>query len=294
MKDTRTVLLILLSVGLVSTWVYHIYDKTIYSQQKNEVSVKKADTPPGIQDSLEKIYSLTVDKLATQLDSAKNTTGLLQSELIARLGEINLLKTEIADLLKKSNVKKEDLDLAGRKTTEFQQLVARLPKKSTGIAEEKKEPFPLPNEMKIQEEKDLPIERTNTASVFTASDLRFTPVGLKNDREEETNDAQTADKLFISFAVKNNNTGYNNAEVFAIIIQPDGKVLQPDVWESATISTHDYGRKPYTRKLSFEYQKGETKHLSLTLKSEDYEKGNYKLQVFHNGYMIGETMKTLN
>jgi hypothetical protein len=46
--------------------------------------------------------------------------------------------------------------------------------------------------------------------------------------------------------------------------------------------------------VKFEYQKGELKHLQLTLTPEDYEKGNYRLQVFHNGYLIGETVKRLN
>ena len=89
-------------------------------------------------------------------------------------------------------------------------------------------------------------------------------------------------------------TGFSNAEVFAVITQPDGKVIQPDVWEAASINTHDFGKKRYTRKMKFEYQKGETKQLELTLKPEDYERGNYKLQVFHNGYLIGETVRKLN
>ncbi|HWR33310.1 MAG TPA: hypothetical protein VN451_07290, partial [Chitinophagaceae bacterium] len=84
------------------------------------------------------------------------------------------------------------------------------------------------------------------------------------------------------------------AEVYAVITQPDGNVMQTDVWETSSIITHDFGKKRFTRKLRFEYQRGEIKRLELTLKPEDYEKGNYKLQVFHNGYLIGETMKKLN
>ena len=298
MKDTRSILLVLLSVGIVATWVYHLYDKTQYSKLKKELTAKEpADMTRGIQDSLQKVYSLAVDRLGTQLDSAKNSAGLLQGELTARMDEINLLRTEIADLLRKSMVKKEDLDLAGKKTTRFQQLVARLPEKNNGIAEEKKQPPPLPGEIKIPEDRqeiNPSTENITNNSIFTASDLHFTPVALKNEQEEETNEAQNADKLIISFAVKNTNTGYNNAEVFAVITQPDGKVLQTDVWDAATINTHDYGKKKYTRKLKFEYLKGETKHLQLTLKPEDYEKGNYRLQVFHNGYLIGEAVKTLN
>ncbi|MBI5858747.1 MAG: hypothetical protein HZB42_14035 [Sphingobacteriales bacterium] len=294
MKDTKTILLALLSIGLVATWVYHIYDKTKYSGSKANTEKQEQNAVKKIQDSLQQVYNTTLYTLGVQLDSAKNTAGLLQGELTVRLDEINQLRTEIAGLLKKSYSRKEDLDLAGRKTSELQQLVAGLPGKTKTGAEEKKTTSQLHPDTQFSSPggdntKDNPV------SLFTASDLKFTPLTVSDDEKEtETNDAEKTNKLSISFTVKNNSTGFNNAEVFAIITEPDGKVMQPDVWEAATINTHDFGKKPYTRKMRFEYQKGELKRLQLTLSPEDYEKGNYRLQVFHNGYLIGETIKTLN
>jgi len=289
MKDTRTILLGLLSVGLVATWVYHLYDKTKYGKAKPAIELKQAELSiKELQDSLQRVYTSTVNDLSGQLDSARNTAGVLQSELIAKLDEINRLKTEISDLLRKNNVRREDIDLAGRKTTKFQQLVADLPKGNA----ERKEINSVFNENNYTESKTTiqPEEKINTP-VFTASDLKFTPT---NDKEEETTQAENTSKLIISFAVRNSAADFNNAEIFAIITQPDGKVMQTDLWESASINTYEFGKKTYTRKVRFEYQKGEIKHLQLTLKPEDYEKGNYRLQVFHNGYLIGETIKRLN
>ncbi len=298
MKDTKTILLALLSLGLVATWVYHLYDKTKYSAVKPAAEREKTGLPSikSLQDSLQQVYTSTVSRLGAQLDSAKNTAGLLQGELAAKLNEINLLRTEIADLLRKHNAKQEDMALAGRKTTKLQQLVAGLPKKDNNTAEETKSPAPLTNVATNTESKPViePVEKNITTPLFTATDLKFIPVKITDDKEEETNEAENTNKLLISFAVKNNTADFNNAEVFAIITQPDGKVMQTDVWESASINTHDFGKKMYTRKMRFEYQKGETKLLQLTLKPEDYEKGNYRLQVFHNGYLIGETFKRLN
>lgn len=297
MKDTKTILLALLSLGLVATWVYHLYDKTKYSNttplaesKEPALSIKK------LQDSLQTVYTFAVERLGAQLDSVKNTAGLLQGELAAKLNEINMLRTEIADLLKKNNAKKEDMDLAGRKTTKLQELMAGLPKKNSNIPEEPKPVALVSTENNNPEIKPGidPAETTTTPALFTASDLKFIPLKITDDKEEETNEAEDASKLLISFAVKNNTTGFNKAEVFAIITQPDGKVMQTDLWETATIDTRNFGKRPYTRKVKFEYQKGETKLLQLTLKPEDYEKGNYRLQVFHNGYLIGETVKRLN
>jgi hypothetical protein len=70
--------------------------------------------------------------------------------------------------------------------------------------------------------------------------------------------------------------------------------MQTDVWDAASISTHDYGKKAYTRKMRFEYLKGETKQLQAIIRPEDYERGNYTLQVFHNGYLVGQAVKILN
>lgn len=290
MKDTKTILLGLLSLGLVATWVYHLYDKTKYTTAKPATPV--SSSVKNQQDSLQQIYTSTVNRLGAQLDSAKNTAGLLQGELAAKLNEINLLKTEIADLLRKNNAKQEDMALAGRKTTKLQQLVADLPQKNNTAKTEIKEQAPVVAES--TQPAAAAAEKTTEPALFTASDLKVIPIRINGEAEEETNEAENAGKLLISFAVKNNATGFNNAEVFAIITQPDGKVMQTDVWETASINTHDFGKKVYTRKMRFEYQKGETKQLQLTLKPEDYEKGNYRLQVFHNGYLIGETVRRLN
>ena len=60
------------------------------------------------------------------------------------------------------------------------------------------------------------------------------------------------------------------------------------------MDTNDGGKIGYTRMVKFDYQKGETKHLLFTINPDDYQKGNYSLQVYHNGYKIGETTKALN
>ena len=292
MKDTRTILLGLLSLGLVATWVYHLYDKSQYSRATTITGIKDTELSiKNLQDSLQQVYNT----LSVQLDSAKNTAGMLQGELIAKLDEINLLKTEIADLLKKTNAKKEDIDLAGRKTTKFQQLVSDLPKNNS-ITAETKESIAVTNENvnSINRTETKSTSKSTGTPVFTASELKFTPIQITDDKEEETNQTENISKLVISFAVRNSLADLNNAEVFAVITQPDGKVMQTDLWETASINTHDFGKKTYTRKVKFEYQKGELKHLQLTLTPEDYEKGNYRLQVFHNGSLIGETVKILN
>jgi hypothetical protein len=300
--------MVMLSVGLVGTWIYHLYDKTQYSNRRTEVYIKDSiAVAQGVQDSLQKIYSRTINNLDAELDSTKNTAGLLKGELSTKLFEINRLRTEIATILKKNNFKKEDLDLARKKTVELQQLVADLQNRNNSIEEEKQQIASVLEKVSVQvtslessnqqlgKENKALIEKVTLGSTFVASELRFSPVTVKNDKELETNLAKKTSKFVVSFTVQNNITDYTNAEVFVVINQPDGKVLTSDAWESSSsIDTHNEGKKRYTRKVKFDYNKGETKRLIFSLNAEEYLKGNYTIQLYHNGYMIGQSVKVLN
>ncbi|MBC7875344.1 MAG: hypothetical protein H7Y01_15190 [Ferruginibacter sp.] len=307
MKDTKSLLLGMLSVGLVGTWVYHLYDKTQYSKRRTEVYIKDSiAVAQGVQDSLQKRYAYAISDLDAQLDSTKSTAGQLQGALQTKLSEINRLRNEIATILRKNNITKEDLGMARTKTVELQQLIAELQNKNTTIEEEKKQISTVLDKVTVQvkdlegnvqklgQENKVLTEKVALASAFVASELNLSPVTVKNDKEQETTQAKKASKLVISFTVQNNIAENEIAEVFVIITQPTGSILRnDDVWEATTITLQNGQRINYTRKVRFEYQKGEAKRLIFSLNAEEYLKGTYTLQVYHNGYMIGQTMKTL-
>ncbi len=306
MKDTKSLLLVLLSAGLLGTWVYHLYDKTKYSNQRKEIFIKDSiAVAEGVQDSLHKLYSYTINDLDAKLDSTKTNAGLLKGELNNKLSEIYRLKNEIASILKKNDVRKEDLVLARKKAAELQQLVQELKSRNTTIEEEKQQISAVLDNVTLQmksmegnvqqltKENKVLSEKVILASTFVASAISLSPVTIKNNREVETSSVNKVSKLVVSFSVQNNITDESDAEVYIIVTQPDGKVLRPDVWESFSIDTRNEGTKSYTRKVRFEYQKGETKELIFSLNPEEFLKGTYKLQIYHNGYMIGQTSKAL-
>jgi len=308
MKDMKGFLLVMLSVGLVGTWVYHLYDKTQYTSNRKEIFIKDSiAVAEAVQDSLQKIYSASLNTLDQQLDSTRSGADSLKNQLNKKLGEINKLRAEINTILKNSGASPSDMTVARKKIAELQVLVEELKGEKTSIEEEKKRLTDVMTQLngeitglqqtmkKLGDENKLLAEKVDRASVFVASEIRLSPVTLKNDKEQETNIAKKVSKLIVSFAVQNNVNDYNNTEVYIIITQPDGKVLTPDVWESATLMTTQSGdKKSYTRKIKFEYQKGETKQLTFSLNADDYQQGRYTLQLYHNGQMIGQVVKTLN
>jgi len=298
----------MLSVGLVGTWVYHLYDKTQYTQHRTEIYVKDSTAvAQAVEDSLQRIYSLTINNLDAKLDSTKSTAGLLKGELNTKLTEIYKLRTDIANILKKNNFKKEDLDLARKKTLELQQLVAELQNKNTSIEEEKKQITDALDKVNVQvkglegnvqklgDENKVLTEKVNLASSFIATGVKLSTVTVKNNKEQETNQSRKVSKLVVSFTVQNNVAEYPTADVYVIITLPNGKILKnEDVWETGPINLQNGDRVNYTRRVRFEYNKGESKSLIFSLDAEEYLPGTYTLQLYHNGYLIAQTQKALN
>jgi hypothetical protein len=137
-------------------------------------------------------------------------------------------------------------------------------------------------------------EKIKSASVFTASALHFTAMNVRETKEQETSQAKKADRFIASFVIQNNFNEYLNAEIMIAIIEPDGHVLQSSDWDSGNFDTKTEGKKSFTRKIKFDYTKGEQKTLIFSLDIEAMPKGTYVLQVWHDGLKIGETTKVLN
>jgi hypothetical protein len=307
MRDIKPLLLILLSIGLVSTWVYHIYDKTNYTRQKSELYAADSTLVAGaIKDSLSSLYSAALRELDTRLDSSQENAATLQGHLDTKLDEIDQLKSEIRTILNKRDFSKEDLVEARTKIAELQRKVDELSNQNLSMEEEKKQ---LGNTLmqitqnvdslqmnirRLSMENEALNEKVSLASVFIASEVKIDAVETRGSAEESTSQARRADKFIASFIVQNRANNFSNVEVTTVLVKPDGQVLQSTVWDSGTFDAKNEGKKNYTRKIKFDYEKGEQKHLLFSIETEKCQKGIYTFQVWHNGIMIGKATKTLS
>ena len=65
MRDSKNLLLLLVSVGLMGTWIYHLYDKSRYSTHLAQVLVKDTmATQEAVRDSLQKYFqrNISIDR----------------------------------------------------------------------------------------------------------------------------------------------------------------------------------------------------------------------------------------
>lgn len=308
MKDIKPLLLGMLSVGLVGTWVYHLYDKAMYSKKRTEIYIKDSiAVAQDVQDSLQKIYAITINNLDSKLDSTRSNADSLKFSLDNKLNEIYRLKGEINSILKNRGASKADLTVAKSKIKELQGLVDELKEQKLSMEEEKEQLNSVMSQLngeitglqesmkKLGDENKALTEKVNMASVFVASAIDISPVAVKNGKEQETSSARKTTKLVISFTVQNNISQYDIADMYIVITQPDGSILtNDDVWDSSTMTLHNGSKTSFTRKVRFEYVKGESKKLIFSINAEEYIKGTYTLQLYHKGYMIGQAMKTLS
>ena len=303
MRDNKSILLALLAGGLVITWVYHLYDKNQYSNNVKEVFVKDSSAvAKAVSDSLRNYFSYALDQLdpkRIQVDSL--TRKLSDSVWVHKLGELNQLRLDIRNILEKKDISKEDLGTVKIKIDTLRIRMIGLEKEGAMLNVENKRPngelAQLNNEVNPQQNKKVEpgankirSKESNDLSLFVASGIRFAAYKVQPDQKEiETTQQEEANKFISSFTVKNNSTGYQNAEIIIVISDPSGKSVNPEVWDAGSFQTKTEGRKVYTRKLLFEYNKGETKKLEFALEPENFEKGVYKISLYHNGFRIGQS-----
>lgn len=309
MRDTKTLLLTLLSAGLVATWVYHIYDKASYSGTKSAKEQGDVDTSAileRVRDSFQNRYTGVINQLNLKLDSSETAVDSLRESREQMLAEINRLKAEIRRILTDPQSTRAELAEARKKMTEMQRRIDELRNENTSLEAERSAMIAKLDKMsgevagltknmaRLDKENTELKDKVSGTAVFMVSALHFTAVDLRNNKEEETAQSKRADRLIASFILQNQANEIMNAEVFVVITEPNGHVLQNSVWDSGTFETMAGTRKNYTRRARFDYEKGEQKQLIFSLDGIEFQKGKYILQVWHKGVLVGETYKVMH
>ncbi len=300
------IVLLIVSAILLGFSIYKVYFKEPNTSDKKNVIASSGKLVSSTRDSLQSVYSNTIKEIDTGLLNNNNRDTALQ----AKYEEMDVLKTEIASLLKGQT--ENDLASAKLKIEELQLKVALLQNRYTGVEAENKRLLSLINQLMaankanngnlsnativeiaksvLKENNSTSTNTSNSNSSTIALDARLYAVAENNNKEIETSSADDADKINGSFVFKNN-SGKGNGEVIVIVMQPDGKVVKNSVWETGTFETKD-GKKIYSKKIFTEPQ-GEEKRLNFSLSPDGFMKGNYTMQVWYNGNMIARAVKVM-
>jgi TolA-binding protein len=143
-------------------------------------------------------------------------------------------------------------------------------------------------------EKEALTQTVDVGSTFSASNIQITPVNeKKSGKEKTTSTAKKVDKLVVSFDIENRIARSGPADMYIMVTAPDGKVVTNTELGSSTLTTRTDGDREFTTKVPVEYEQGTRKAVSFPIRQEDFQRGDYKIEVYHNGFKIGEGVRTL-
>lgn len=271
-------MLLVVSLCLVGTWVYHLYDKNQYSNQSSPVSVKDSITT---QQNTNESLRLAYNTVLSQIDSSRNA-----ADMSTATTQIDSLRNEIAAILTINNITKEDLRRAEEKIKQLQQRLST-PTTTTVV-----ETRPAATSLTGSSKTDLPAKQEAVNEVFSASGISLR--ALQGDGKDQlTVNAAAASSLAIACVVQNKTTSFTDTEVYMVLTDPSGEVVQDDPWQSGMFTTGN-DRIPYTRKAKLAYTKGDNSRIAMNLKLPEFAKGIYSVQFYHNGVRIGRTTLRLN
>lgn len=297
-NNTKNILIGVLAAGLLGTWGYFLLDK---NKTNDQIQVEKqtASTALTAKDSLQSLYS---DALV-RLDSITGQNNNLQGQNSDLQKDIDAKKAEIRRILSKANASEAELKKARVMIAELNDQIGTLEAEVSRLTGENQQ-LTVANtqlqadvESKNQEiavrtaEKEELTKTVDVGSTFSASNIQITPVNeRKNGKEKVTSTAKKVDKLVVSFDVENRIAKSGPADLYIIVTAPDGKVVESG---GGNLTTRTDGDKTYTSKVGLNYEQGTRKNVQLPLRQDDFLKGDYRIEVYHNGFKIGEGVRTL-
>ena len=300
-RGNKNLLIGILAAGLLGTWGYLLYDKN-KSGETLQVAQTQSENYMTQRDSLKLLY----DDAEMRLDSITGANNNLQGEKSTLQKQIDANKSEIRRILNDKNATAADLKRARTMISDLNNQIASLEAEVSRLTGENQEltanNTQLTTEKQVLEqnlqtsstEKEALAQTVDVGSTFSASNIQITPVNeKKSGKEKTTSSAKKVDKLVVSFDVENRIARSGPAEMYIMVTAPDGQVISDPALGSATLTTRTDGDKPYTAKVPVEYEQGTRKALSFPIRAEDFQRGDYKIEIYHNGFKIGEGVRTL-
>jgi hypothetical protein len=303
----RNYLIAGLIISLLCSWGYIIWLKSKTEQtfqQKDLVITNTSSQRDQLQKELEdatRLYDMIKTSSANMMHSKDSTISKRDREIAEK-------RNRIQELLSKAGATEQELaeakgliaslnsDIAGYKsqveTLQGEKLVLTQEKNTVTKERDKvQKDYDSATTVIKQKEEVIDIATTLHASNFSILGINET----KSGKEKTTSTAKRVDKLRITFDIDENRVAQSGTKnIFVCITGPDGKPLTAEALGSGKFSTRDGAEKYYTQKIDINYTQGQRQPVSIDWKQNiNFEKGDYKIEVYNNGFKIGEGISNL-
>jgi phage shock protein A len=301
-KDYKNLVIGLLAAGFLGTWGYLLWNNNkqeqVQTQQQAQIS-KVSDEKGQLQKNF--------DDALVRLDSLTGTNNKLTSQVNEGNSQVSKLKSQIRGILKKEHMteaeKKKAEDLIKElndKIGNLEQQVAQLTQDNQQLTSDKTQltadKTQLTTDLATTTTAKQSLEKqVDVASTLNASNITITPMHEKSDgKDKATTTAKRVNKLVIGFEVSNRIAQTGQTDVYVCITGPDGKPISVPALGSGNFTSREEGDKIFTAKVPVDFEAGKTKAVQFAWKqNSQFSKGDYKIEIYHNGFKIGEGIQTL-
>jgi hypothetical protein len=299
-KDNRNIIYGALIIALIGTWGYIIYDKNKTTETLNtkNTEISRLDSA---RNELQQMY----DASLLDLDKKTSENAKLDSVVKSRDNEVTAMKSRISSILKKAKVTEKELAEARNLIKELNSKIDDYVAQVEQLKGDNKR-LTLEKETVTKERDDVRSKLASTqkekddlealGSVLHASNIQMIPIDIrKGGKEKVTTTAKRADVMRVSFNLDENKIAKSGEkELLICMTGPDGKPVFVESLGSGKFTTSAGEEKTYTTKVLVNYTQNQKQNVSFDWKQTDkYVPGTYKVEVYHNGYKIGEGTVTM-
>ncbi len=304
-KDNRILIYSLLVAALLVSWGYFYFN----NKKSNEAETNLTSQNVAVSSELTNVKDL-YDASLFRLDSLMVENENLNENLSTTNTEIAKMKMEIGKILSNKNATASDLSRARKMIKELNgkieglsEEVDRLKGENSDLVQtnskitEEKQQVEQNLATTTEEKENVKKELSNTkdvASTMRASNINIVALNLKNSgKEKETTKARRADKLRINFNIDDNRIAQPGPkDLFVVITNPAGNVITYS--NDDEFVKRDGSSQPFTSKVSVNFEGGKSMPVSFDWKNDkDFSEGNYKIEIYNNGFKIGESTRSL-
>ncbi|MEP6845831.1 MAG: hypothetical protein ABI861_07500 [Panacibacter sp.] len=303
-KDNRKLIYGLLIAALIGTWGYVVYDKsksketiTQLQTQYSNVDSARTEIQEEYNDALARMDSLTGSntQMTSELSDRQKDIEKLKANIKSELGKKNADLSKAKGMIAELNGKINDLVAeVERLKAENQELTVtnqRVTAERDTVASQKQV---VEQSLATTQQEKAHVE--DIGSTLHASNINITAIDIKNSgKEKATSTAKRVDVFRISFDLDENRISPSGSkELYVSVTGPDGKPVTMPA-SSGTFTTRDEGDKTFTSKVNVEYEQGKRTPVSFDWKPEagKYQTGDYKVEIYQNGFKIGQGVKSL-
>ena len=289
---------IILAVLLAVSVIGNIYQgmQTKGKSETIEVERIKYDTLFMQFQDMDKMY----DESIAMVEEFKNENTALNADIENKVAELQQIKEEIASLKKNVKSKGKLFDQLKKKYDRMNALNAELENKIDELLLENKVLFDKNIALKGNVDSLTGVtnaldKKVNTGSKLKAEYVIISSFKKKESGYKETKLAKRANKIEANFMILDNAIAEKTEKTLYLrIIAPNGKVLGTPAMNSDSFKAENSDEIKFSSKKQFT-NTTEKQAMKLIYEELDleFEKGEYKVEIYVDGYLSGSSSYSL-